>query len=107
MTLGRVPTVRVGRSRISGLGVFAGRRFQSGETVLLLDDSRVVDDEHPLDSSVVPASLFDLPVPEKRRLRPLLDGWFAAEHADRLRTLDREPFADEPAPIHTADGEPP
>jgi hypothetical protein len=189
MTQDGVPIVRVGQSRILGLGVFAGRRFQSGETVLLLDDSRVVDDEHPLDSSagetaqhcdylaegrvvlmpsperyinsscepntfvvtrgglrhvvalttidegdeitcdyvinchggqvwqcrcgarrcrgIVPASFFDLPVPEQSRLRRRLDGWFAAEHADRLRTLDREPPADEPAPIHTADGEPP
>ena len=32
---------------------------------------------------VVPASFFDLPPDEQRRLRPLLDGWFVAEHAGR------------------------
>jgi SET domain-containing protein len=35
-------------SEIHGLGVFACREFHSGETILVIDDSRVVDDEHPL-----------------------------------------------------------
>ena len=38
----------------------------------------------------IPASFFDLPAGEQRRLRGLLDGWFVAEHADRLRALDQE-----------------
>jgi hypothetical protein len=38
----------VAESRIHGLGVFAARDFMEGETVLIIDDSRVVDDAHPL-----------------------------------------------------------
>ena len=40
--------VYVSESGIHGLGVFAAREFAAGETVLALDDSRVVDEEHPL-----------------------------------------------------------
>lgn len=40
--------VVVGESHIHGLGVFAVRDFAAGETVLLMDDSRVVDAAHPL-----------------------------------------------------------
>ncbi|HVP48167.1 MAG TPA: SET domain-containing protein-lysine N-methyltransferase [Bryobacteraceae bacterium] len=35
-------------SPIEGLGVFAIRPFQTGETILEIDDSRVVDQLHPL-----------------------------------------------------------
>ena len=35
-------------SDIHGIGVFATRNFEEGETVLIMDDSRIVDDEHPL-----------------------------------------------------------
>jgi uncharacterized protein len=172
----------VGASGIDRQGVFATRAFRPGETVLVLDDSRVVDDEHPLDTAAgerahhcdylaggrvvlmpsperfinsscepntkvvnrgagwqgdqgdqggvrhvvaliaiaagdeitydylinchggvvwqchcgaarcrgtIPASFFDLPVEEQRRLRGMLDGWFADEHAERLRELER------------------
>ena len=40
--------VIVRASSIHGLGVFAARDFAEGEAVLILDDSRVVDDGHPL-----------------------------------------------------------
>lgn len=40
--------VRVGPSSIHGVGVFALRDFERGETVHVLDDSRVVDDARPL-----------------------------------------------------------
>lgn len=40
--------VYVSESGIHGVGVFAARAFAAGETVLVLDDSRVVDEEHPL-----------------------------------------------------------
>ena len=40
--------VFVAPSEIHGVGVFAARDFDAGETVLVMDDSRVVDDEHPL-----------------------------------------------------------
>ena len=40
--------VIVAESEIHGLGVFAVRDFAEGETVLLMDDSRVVNDDHPL-----------------------------------------------------------
>ena len=40
--------VYVAESAIHGAGVFAAREFAAGETVLVLDDSRVVDGEHPL-----------------------------------------------------------
>lgn len=40
--------VKVAQSTIHGLGVFALRDFAAGEIALLLDDSRVVDAEHPL-----------------------------------------------------------
>lgn len=40
--------VIVAESRIHGLGVFAARDFAEGEIVLPIDDSRVVDAEHPL-----------------------------------------------------------
>ena len=35
-------------STIHGIGVFANRDFAEGETILIIDDSRIVDDEHPL-----------------------------------------------------------
>lgn len=35
-------------SRIEGLGVFAGRPFDAGDVVLVLDTSRVVDEARPL-----------------------------------------------------------
>ena len=40
--------VIVAGSKIHGIGVLAVRDFDAGETVLIIDDSRVVDDEHPL-----------------------------------------------------------
>jgi len=40
--------VVVGPSVIHGLGVFAARVIAAGETVLVIDDSRTVDPEHPL-----------------------------------------------------------
>ncbi len=40
--------VRVAESEIHGLGVFATRGFTAGEIVLPIDDSRVVDEAHPL-----------------------------------------------------------
>lgn len=40
--------VAVAESEIHGLGAFAIRDFKEGETVLTIDDSRVVDDEQPL-----------------------------------------------------------
>lgn len=38
----------VKQSSIHGKGVFAVRAFQKGDRVLLLDDSRIVNDAHPL-----------------------------------------------------------
>ncbi len=35
-------------STILGIGVFANRDFAEGETLLIINDSRIVDDEHPL-----------------------------------------------------------
>ena len=35
-------------SPINGLGVFAGRSFRMGDALLEIDDSRIVDDAHPL-----------------------------------------------------------
>ena len=40
--------VIVAGSEIHGVGVFAARDFAEGEIILPIDDSRVVDDEHPL-----------------------------------------------------------
>ena len=40
--------VIVTESKIHGIGVFANRTFKQREIVLPLDDSRIVDDEHPL-----------------------------------------------------------
>lgn len=40
--------VLVAESNIHGLGVFAARDFTEGEIILPIDDSRVVDAEHPL-----------------------------------------------------------
>ena len=40
------PVIRL--SGIHGLGVFAGKSYDTGETILEIDDSRVVDAEHPL-----------------------------------------------------------
>jgi SET domain-containing protein len=40
--------VFVAQSKIHGMGVFAARPFAEGETILAIDDSRVVDQEHPL-----------------------------------------------------------
>jgi hypothetical protein len=41
--------VVVRNSPVEGLGVFAARDFQPGEVVLPIDDSRIVDPDHPLD----------------------------------------------------------
>ena len=43
-----MPDVEVRHSAIHGFGVFATRGFAPGETVLWIDDSRVVDEAHPL-----------------------------------------------------------
>lgn len=43
-----MPGVDVRSSPIQGLGVFATRDFAAGEVVMPVNDSRVVDDEHPL-----------------------------------------------------------
>jgi len=40
--------VRVGPSGIHGLGVFTTRGIDAGATVLVIDDSRIVDAAHPL-----------------------------------------------------------
>ncbi len=40
--------VIIAESKIHDLGVFAARDFKAGETVLIIDDSRLVDDRHPL-----------------------------------------------------------
>ena len=50
MTIDRAQGVRVGGSGIDGPRCVRHAHFQPGETVLLLDDSRVVDDKHPLDA---------------------------------------------------------
>ena len=41
-------SVDVNRSAIDGLGVFAKKPFREGEIVLAIDDSRIVDETHPL-----------------------------------------------------------
>jgi SET domain-containing protein len=43
-----MPEVFVAESAIHGIGVFALRDFARGETILVIDESRVVDAEHPL-----------------------------------------------------------
>ena len=40
--------VTVGKSKINGVGVFAARDFTVGEIILAIDDSRIVDEKHPL-----------------------------------------------------------
>jgi hypothetical protein len=40
--------VIVAESKIHGVGVFAARDYTEGENILVIDDSRIVDDEHPL-----------------------------------------------------------
>jgi hypothetical protein len=40
--------VTVGASRVNGLGVFAAVRFPAGSVVLAIDDSHVVDADHPV-----------------------------------------------------------
>lgn len=42
------PFLHVAESSINGRGVYARRAFAAGETVLVLDDRRVVDAERPL-----------------------------------------------------------
>ena len=49
--MGGRPVVYVADSPINGRGVYAGRTYRPCETVLVLDDSRVVDAEHPLDAA--------------------------------------------------------
>src|SRR5262245_29482227 len=51
MDIDRAQGLRVGSSGIDRQGVFATRDFQAGETLLVLDDSHVVDDDHPLDTA--------------------------------------------------------
>jgi uncharacterized protein len=40
--------VYVAESAIHGVGVFAAREFAAGETLIVMDDSRVMDEAHPL-----------------------------------------------------------
>lgn len=40
--------VTVAKSNINGVGVFAARDFAATEIILAIDDSRIVDEEHPL-----------------------------------------------------------
>jgi SET domain-containing protein len=40
--------VRVSKSELHGFGVFAERDFEEGETIIVMDDSRVVDANNPL-----------------------------------------------------------
>ena len=40
--------VTVQKSKIHGIGVFAARDFFAGEIILPIDDSRIVDEAHPL-----------------------------------------------------------
>jgi uncharacterized protein len=40
--------IKVGKSAIEGLGVFAERAVAAGSLIAVLDTSRAVDDEHPL-----------------------------------------------------------
>lgn len=40
--------VILGESKIHGIGVFAARDFSDGEIILEIDDSRIVDEKHPL-----------------------------------------------------------
>lgn len=166
-----MPDVIVGPSPVQGTGVFAAREFAPNDTVLLIDDSRVVDGRNPLRSEFderehhcdylaggrvvlmqsperyinsscdpnthvktmggirhvvalrpigtgeevtydyvvnchggvgwacncgssrcrgeVPASFFDLPRAEQRRLVHLLDAWFVDEHRDGVDALMR------------------
>ena len=58
--------VYVAESGIHGVGVFAARDFAAGETLMALDDSRVVDAEHPL-----------------------LNEWFVEEHTEEVGALRR------------------
>jgi SET domain-containing protein len=44
----KMAEVFVAESKIHGVGVFAARDFAAGDVVLVMDDSRVVDAEHPL-----------------------------------------------------------
>lgn len=41
--------LRVSESKIHGLGLFAERDFAEGEIIKPIDDSRIVDRDHPLD----------------------------------------------------------
>lgn len=45
------PAVVVRSSSIDGLGVFAVQAFAPGDVVLAIDDSRIVNDDHPLPSA--------------------------------------------------------
>ena len=45
---GKIAVVRSRSSPISGLGVFAERFFGMGESIMEIDDSRIVDEAHPL-----------------------------------------------------------
>ncbi len=45
---GMQPNVVVATSAIHGLGVFAAVDFSQGERLLPIDDSHVIDDEHPV-----------------------------------------------------------
>lgn len=40
--------VEVRQSEINGFGVFAARDFEKADIILLIDDSRIVDEKHPL-----------------------------------------------------------
>jgi SET domain len=44
--------VLVSESQIHGLGAFAMREFGAGDIILRIDDSRIVDDAHPLSSEL-------------------------------------------------------
>ena len=70
-------------SPIQGLGVFAAEAFRTGQRVLELDDSWVVDEEHPPKTYV----------PNRARrivIKRIWHGWTKPENADRYERLLRE-----------------
>jgi hypothetical protein len=59
--------VVIAQSKIEGVGVLAQRRFTPGEIVLVIDDSRIVNADHPLRRGGA------LPARDSLRFLPLTD----------------------------------
>lgn len=95
-------SVRVAASPVEGKGVFATEPLQRGDTVLVLDTSRVVNEEHPLRSAegeeedhlayLAGGKVVLLPEPERHLNHSCDPNAYLRTVDDEVRLLARRPI---------------